>query len=77
MTILQIMPLFYEGEKIRLASWDKNAYMYKDNIHVHFVYDNNGTSGDDVRLIVEPAFSLYDLTAEDWEIKMDNKTRKI
>ena len=72
MTILEIMPLFYDGEKIRRASWDKHAYMYKDKIHVHFIYNNNGVNVDDVWLIVEPAFSLYDLTAEDWEIKYDN-----
>lgn len=70
MTIVEIMPLFLKGEKIRREAWDKNAYMYKDGIHIHSVYSNNGTSGDYVTLIAEQTFALDDIMGNDWTTKI-------
>lgn len=66
MTILEILPLFLKGEKIRRDSWDKNAYIYKDGVYVHFVYNNNGVKGDDIRLLSDKIFALDDLMGNDW-----------
>ena len=66
MTILEILPQFLKGERIRRESWDKNAYMYKDGIYIHFVYDNNGTKGDDITLLTEKNFTFDNLIANDW-----------
>ena len=66
MTILEILPQFLKGERIRRESWDKNAYMYKDGIYIHFVYDSNGTKGDDITLLTEKSFSFDNLVANDW-----------
>jgi len=66
MTILEILPLFLKGEKIRRDSWDKNAYIYKDGVYFHFVYDNNGAKGDDIRYLSDKIFALDDLMGNDW-----------
>ena len=66
MTITEILPSFLSGQKIRRASWDKNAYLYKDGIHIHSVYNNNGTSGDYTTYISEQSFSLDDIMGNDW-----------
>lgn len=61
MTILEILPHFLKGEKIRRDSWDKNAYIYKDGVYFHFVYNNNGVSGDDIRYLSDKIFAYDDL----------------
>ena len=66
MTILEILPQFLEGERIRRESWDKNAYIYKDGVYFHFVYDNNGAKGDDIWYLSERIFALDDLMGNDW-----------
>ena len=66
MTITEILPLFLKGEKIRRESWDKNAYMYKDGIYIHSIYNNNGTSGDYTTFISEQTFTLDDIMGKDW-----------
>ena len=66
MTIIEILPLFLKGEKIRRESWDKNAYLYKDGITIHFVYNTNGISGDYTTYISEQTFSLDDIMGNDW-----------
>ena len=66
MTILEILPQFLKGEKIRRDSWDKNAYIYKDGVYFHSVYNNNGTKGDDIRYLSEKIFALDDLMGNDW-----------
>ena len=66
MTITEILPLFLKGEKIRRKSWDKNAYMQKDGIIIHSVYNNNGISGDYKTYSSEQTFSLYDIMGNDW-----------
>lgn len=63
---MEILPLFLRGEKIRRASWDKNAYLYKDGIDIHSVYNNNGTNGDYTTYISEQTFSLDDIMGKDW-----------
>ena len=70
MTILEILPLFLKGEKIRRDSWDKNAYIYKEGVYFHFVYDNNGLKGDDKWFLSDKIFALDDLMGNDW-IKLD------
>lgn len=65
MTILEIMPQFLKGEKIRRESWDKNAYMYKDDTYIYTIYNGKHNSGN-IRSISEYAFTLDDLTATDW-----------
>ena len=66
MTITEILPLFLKGEKIRRASWNKNAYMYKDGLYIHSIYNNNGTSGDYTTIISEQTFTLDDIMGKDW-----------
>ena len=66
MTILEILPQFLKGEKIRRDSWDKNAYIYKDGVYFHFVYNNNGTKGDDIRYLSDRIFAIDDLMGNDW-----------
>ncbi len=66
MTITEILPQFLNGEKIRRKLWDKNAYLYKDGITIHFVYDNYGISGDYTTYISEQTFSLDDIMGNDW-----------
>lgn len=66
MTIIEILPSFLKGEKIRRKSWDKNAYYQKDGIIVHSVYNNNGVSSDCKAYISEPLFSLDDIMGNDW-----------
>lgn len=66
MIITEILPWFLKGEKIRRKSWDKNAYMYKDGITIHSVYNNNGTSGDYTTYLSEQTFALDDIMANDW-----------
>ena len=66
MTILEILPQFLKGEKIRRDSWDKNAYIYKDGVYFHFVYNNNGAKGDDIWYLSEKIFALDDLMGNDW-----------
>ena len=66
MTILEILPQFLKEEKIRRDSWDKNAYIYKEGVYFHFVYNNNGASGDDIRYLSDKIFALDDLMGNDW-----------
>ncbi len=66
MTILEILPQFLKCEKIRRDSWDKNAYIYKDGVYFHFVYNNNGAKGDDIWYLSERIFALDDLMGNDW-----------
>ena len=67
MTILEILPLFLKGEKIRRESWDKNVYIYKDDASIYIIYnDNNRLHRCNIRPISEQIFTLNDLIATDW-----------
>lgn len=66
MTIIEILPLFLKGEKIRRESWDKHAYYQKDGVIIHSVYNNCGISGDYQTYISEQTFSLDDIMGNDW-----------
>lgn len=71
MTIIDVLPEFLKGKKIRRDSWSKDSYMRKDNVYIHTGFVVDGIHRVDTRYISEPNFTLDDINANDWIVKTE------